>query len=238
MNNVEERMVHERLPDTRQYVSRKAEGDGSELRLISDMLKHIQAPKVDLDVFSGNVLDYEYFMTTFIESVETKIVNPRGCLTRLIQFLEGEAKELVKGYVYLPAEEGYLRAKQLLDKRYGDSNRVLSEYRKQLSNWPKLNEPESFRRFYFFLTKFESAVLSYKCTSGNSPELLQSLQGKLPVYLQDRWNRQVFDIREKGREVGLQDFIGLIDKETTLVNDPLYSRETMSVQSPKLLDGR
>ena len=43
--------------------------------------------------------------------------------------------------------------------------------------------------------------------SYNNPEFIQSLQLKLPPYLQDRWNRLTYNIRNKGsHEADLEDF--------------------------------
>lgn len=78
-------------------------------------------------------------------------------------------------------------------------------------------------------------MLSRNYSSSNSPELLRVLQGKLPVSLQDRWNRHVTDVKDKGRVVGLQNFVRLIYKEIALVNDHLCSCDIMSNQSQSLL---
>jgi len=44
----------------------------------SSILKYLQAPKVDIDSFDGNPLEYLYFITTFEESVEGKVPDQRG----------------------------------------------------------------------------------------------------------------------------------------------------------------
>ena len=51
---------------------------------------------------------------------------------------------------------------------------------------------------------------------------------KLPGRLIDRWNRNIQAIR-KGhlREPDLQDLIKFVEEETVLINDPLFSRETL-----------
>jgi len=92
-----------------------------------EILRHMQAPPVELDVFSGNVIDYPHFIATFTEVVESTITNPRGRLVRLIKYLKDEAKELAESCNHLPPEEGYERAKNLLDNQYGDRYRILSQ---------------------------------------------------------------------------------------------------------------
>ena len=44
----------------------------------------------------------------------------------------------------------------------------------------------------------------------------------------DRWNKTVQAIRRKQiRDLDLQDSIQFVEKETTLMNDPLFSREAL-----------
>ena len=63
----------------------------------------------------------------------------------------------------------------------------------------------------------------------NAPDILQTLQAKLPSSLQERWNRRVFGIRqEELRAINFNDFVSLIEEENRLVNDPLYSKEALS----------
>ena len=52
-------------------------GDNKESNLIS-LLKQSQAPEVDLEVFSGNPVDFIYFMTVFKQVVEDNIDNSQG----------------------------------------------------------------------------------------------------------------------------------------------------------------
>ena len=62
----------------------------------------------------------------------------------------------------------------------------------------------------------------------DTPEVLCLLIAKLPGGLMDRWNRKVQAIR-KGHlsEPDLQDLIKFVEEETVLMNDPLFSRETL-----------
>lgn len=200
----------------------------------SDMLGYLQAPQIELDTFSGNPLDYDCFMVMFKESVEKRIRDPQSCLARLMKYLEGEAKELVTGCIHLPPAEGYKYAKELLQRRYGDKHRIACEYMKELKNWPKLkaNDSASYRKLQSFIIKFEANMISRHSTY-DTPELIQLLSKKLPIRGQFTWNRFVLKIRKTGREVKLKDFIGWIEEETTLVDDPLFSMEALSEDKSK-----
>ena len=72
--------------------------------MMCKLLSQQSAPNVDIDMFDGNPLEFNYFMSLFEEMVESKVVDPRGRLKRLISYTKGEAKELVKHCIQQPTE--------------------------------------------------------------------------------------------------------------------------------------
>ena len=65
----------------------------SDICLLTDSLRQLMklqsAPDVEIDNFSGDYMEYKYFMATFKEVVERKIEDPMGRLTKLIKFTSG-----------------------------------------------------------------------------------------------------------------------------------------------------
>ena len=58
------------------------------------------------------------------------------------------------------------------------------------------------------------------------PETFCIIVSKLPGSLRDRWNRKVQVVRRSfGREPCLSDFASFVHEETTLVNDPIFSKD-------------
>ena len=194
------------------------------------LLRQQGAPDVDLDVFSGDPLDFKYFMSTFEEVVENKIKDLKGRLTRLIKYTRGEAKDLVKHCIHRDGDACYSYAKELLEKRYGDPYRILAAYRKELSAWKqiKYGDSSAYRKFYSFLIKCNSLVEGKYWNNLDSADNLCTLVYKLPGNSRERWNRRALNIRSKTlREPRLNDFISFVDEETILVSDPLFSKEAL-----------
>ena len=207
------------------------------MQMFAEMIGYLQAPNAELDVFSGNPLEFEYFLAMFVESVEKRISDPRSRLTRLLKFLTGEAKELVKGCIHLPPSEGYQYAKRLLQKHFGDPYKVTSKYLKELKDWPRLKtNPDSFRHFYAFLVKFQSNMKCYQSTNYDSLDLLQIVLRKLPTYVQTKWNRHALALRRSGQEPKLQHLIQYVEDETILINDPMFSHDALFEQSKQQTD--
>ena len=206
---------------------------GEEQQNIFEMLNYMQAPEVEIDRFDGDPLEFLYFINNFQQAVETKIRDERGRLRRLLKFLSGEPKELIKSCVYLPSDRCYTTAKGLLEKNYGNPHQILSAFRNQSREWPKLkpNDSLQYKQFHSFLVKFKSTMVYSGNSWFDSPDIIQVLQSKLPLFLQDKWNRQAFKIRTtKGTEARMSDFIAFIDTEVQIVTDPLYSREASNTE--------
>ena len=53
-------------------------------------------------------------------------------------------------------------------------------------------------------------------------------------FMFDRWNRTAYNIRKKHEcESSLSGLIDVVDQETTLINDPMFSKETLECYSRK-----
>ena len=176
---------------------------------IAKLLQLQGAPMVDIDVFDGNPLEFNYFLATFKEVVEQKVDDPRGRLTRLIKYTTGEAKELIKNCIQENPSTGYLHAMSLLKDHYGNEHFIARAYIQELRKWEplKLGDSKSFRKFFSFLIKCKTCMAGGRYLSElNFPDILQVLQSKLPYNLQDKWNRLAIKLRTSGREANLRTF--------------------------------
>ena len=54
--------------------------------MMCKLLSQQSAPNVDIDVFDGNPMEVNYFMSILEEMVESKVIDPRGRLMRLINY--------------------------------------------------------------------------------------------------------------------------------------------------------
>ena len=107
-------------------------------QMMCNLLHQQSAPNVEIETFIRNPLDYHYFMSVFKEAVEYKTDDPHGRLVRLLKYTEGEASETIKHCIQQPVDNGYDRAKLLLEQYYRDPHRILAAYRKEIKGWPSL----------------------------------------------------------------------------------------------------
>ena len=74
-------------------------GNGNIADLLCTLVTEQVALQVPIEPFDGNSLNFAYFLLMFKESVEKKIEDPMGRLTRLIKCTTGEAQEFVKHFI-------------------------------------------------------------------------------------------------------------------------------------------
>ena len=93
----------------------------------------------------------------------------------------------------------------------------------------KPGDAATFRRLFNFLIKCQTMGVGSKHNPLDTPEVICMILAKLPLNLQDRWNRNTLLLRRNdSREPTLIDLANFVEDEMTLVNDPLYSREAVS----------
>ena len=106
-------------------LNKNYQSDGEAFKILCKLIQH--TPEVDVGTFSGDPLEYYYF-----------IEYPKGRLTRLIKFTTGEAKDLVKHSIQQSSREGYENAMELLESRYGDPLKILTSYPREIKKWPSI----------------------------------------------------------------------------------------------------
>ena len=113
-----------------------------------------------------------------------------------MKYTRGEAYDLIKHCVQEPSCLGYSHPQQPIKKKYGDPLIILSAYRKEVRNWPKLKfgDPKKFTKFYNFLVKCEGVAKEQLWNAINAPDIFDVLESKLPNGLIDRWNRTAYNI--------------------------------------------
>ena len=83
----------------------------------------MHVPKVELDQFDGNPLEYLTFITVFDEVVEGKVMDGQVKLTRLLQCTSGSAKTAIRNCALIGDEAGYGQARDILRNRCCKSTR-------------------------------------------------------------------------------------------------------------------
>ncbi|XP_066955790.1 uncharacterized protein [Macrobrachium rosenbergii] len=187
-------------------------------------------PHAEVTKFCGDLLEYASFMLAFNDRIVPHTTSDSNRLYFLNQHLEGKPKSLIAGCMFMDASEGYIEAKRLLDKVYGDPYKVSMAYIDKLSKWPQVrgDSSESLHEYALYLVKCNHTMqsLSNMQVLNDSPNL-QRVISKLPVYIQNKWLDHVIKLRKQGVCVCFTTLVEFVQNAAEAAMDPVFSREAL-----------
>ena len=135
-------------------------------------------------------MDFDCFMAVFSEMVEKKVDDPRRKVTWLIKFVTGDAKEMAKNYIQLPAEIRFETAKQFLTDISGDPCKIMAACRKEIKHWPqiKFGDVDAYQEFQNFLVKLENIGHLQSWQVLDIPDIMCILLSELSGSARDKWS--------------------------------------------------
>ena len=152
----------------------------------------------------------------FHEPVEKRINDPRGRLIIVLKHTSIDGKEMIKHCVH-----------ELPTMNY---HHIIVEYRKKAKVWPIIRNgnTEGYQRFCNFLLKCGSITQSAHWNQLGTPDVICMLLAKLSDHTRDKWAIDVLRIRRRQlREPDLLHFIKLLEDETLLIKNPLFSKSVI-----------
>lgn len=100
-------------------------------------------PQGNIPVFDGQILEYNSFIHSFENIIESKTDNIGDRLQFLVQFTRGQAQRLVKSCEYMSPNRGYQRAKELLKENFGNEYKIFCAYLEKALSWPQIKSEDS-----------------------------------------------------------------------------------------------
>ncbi|XP_043211440.1 uncharacterized protein LOC122375923 [Amphibalanus amphitrite] len=181
-------------------------------------------PPTEIKPFSGDVEEFRLFLSAFESRIESRSDDRSELLFYLEQFTRGKANQLVKSCLHLGGQ-GYERAKQLLEERYGSPLRLIDSYVEKVRAWGRVppGDVEALDRFALFLTEVLNAMSGVAMSDFEHPSTLRLIISKLPPYLQDRWLREVDRLGQTERRMArFSDVVGFLTAEVRVRKNPFF----------------
>ena len=148
----------------------------------------------------------------------------------LYQYTTGVARKLVETCLYMPPAEGYKRAWNMLERKFGNTEVLCSGYIDKLLNTDGISrdDPDALDSFAvnMMMTHNALSTLSYGQAELDNPKTIRALVEKLPYNLQDGWRRLATDVAISGeRQVRFKDLMDFVEREAKIANNPLFGKE-------------
>ena len=184
-------------------------------------------------------MEYWTFIRAFEKLMESKTSSHSARLYYLVQYTSGEVKELVRSCLAMREDVGYLEAKNLLRKRYGQSYRIANAFVEKLAKGPviKTEDGDALRRFSTLLSSCRNTLKEIEYLNKvENPDTLKAIVSRLPYGLAQRWRDLADDITEnQEREITVEDLNCFVAAKARAMNHAVFG--DISVQQQPTTPG-
>ncbi|XP_045214465.2 uncharacterized protein LOC123564751 [Mercenaria mercenaria] len=160
------------------------------MAMTSSVQESLNLPKPELLTFSGNPADYCKFIKNFETNIEMRLKDNRLKLSYLVQFCNGDARRSIEDCVVLPSDEGYVRAKQILQGRYGKPHLVARSHVERLIDGSpvKPKDVQGLMNLSLDMEKCQITLSQIGFVSDiNNTENLKKIVRRLPMHIRSKW---------------------------------------------------
>ena len=187
------------------------------------MASSLNRPAMQLDKFSGSPSEFPSFKQRFEKRIMTRDGFDDGeKMLRLLQFLDGEAKEAVKSY---EAVQGVVyKAMEILEQRYGRKCLIVSSIVDNLTKGPPIaiRDRIALRKFADIAVSAEATLRSLGCLTEINQGNLVEMSRRLPRHLQEKFATLAHDLESKEQRFPtLSNFASFLDKWAIVANHPV-----------------
>ena len=183
-------------------------------------------PPVTIPIFKGDPLDYQFFIRAFEYGIERKTESCQDRLYFLEQFTLGQPRELVRSCQYMHPDRGYIEAKKLLRKHFGDDHKIAISYLDKAVSWPviKTEDAEALQAYSVFLNGCMNAMNSVEYLEElNHPTNMKAILSKLPYKIQERWRAKACEIQDRtGTRAAFSDLVEFVSYQSRILSHPLF----------------
>ena len=153
-----------------------------------DLLHYMHLPKVELDKFDGNPLEYLTFIAVFDEVVDNTVMDGQLKLTRLLQYTSGSAKAAIRNCSLIGGESGYSQARDILHNRYGNAHLVSQKLISELKTGKRVVNADDLQQLADELSMAVTALEQLgKVSELNTQQSMIDILHRCQPYTRNRW---------------------------------------------------
>ena len=204
------------------------------LETIQALVVQQSLPPAEVEKFSGSSDEYPAFRHRFYDQVMTKPLTESQKMSRLLQFVEGRAKDAIIGFEGLGPGK-LQKALSMLEEKFGQKYMITNACINKLISNPKINlsNKEEFRKFTHSARKVYETLLSIHSLSYiNTPANLKEVVRLLPLHNQRKFVTQARKIRDSRKdEPTFLDLVQFLEQLEREIFDPIYGNITDRITS-------
>ena len=210
-----------------------AVGSASQVQTSVDIVTALNMPLVEIDIFSGNPLEYQSFIDVFNDSVDSQPIKDRMKLTRLLQYTSGAAKSAICNCALIKdGTEAHTKAKDILKKHFGIDHLIVQKVIQDLKSGKPVLKATDMQQLADDLSMAASVLQDMNIMSefGGKQSLLEIFEC-CPAYVVNKWKQKALkNIRTTDSYLLFQDFVHFVSDIALDWANPVYGRTGKSVK--------
>ena len=189
-----------------------------------DLLHYMHLPKVELDKFDGNPLEYLTFIAVFDEVVDNTVMDGQLKLTRLLQYTSGSAKAAIRNCSLIGGESGYSQARDILHNICGNAHLVSQKLISELKTGKRVVNADDLQQLADELSMAVTALEQLgKLSELNTQQSMIDILHRCQPYTRNRWRNKALESKRLNDDYpNLIDFAAFIQREASDACDPVY----------------
>ena len=182
-------------------------------------------PKKELTVFDGDPFEYWNFIKSFENSIVHNAASESEKLMYLHQYTSGVAKDTIKCCLVMDSSLGYLKARKLLEERFGHPFTIASKYVTKLTEGPPLKpwDRAGLLAFADRLKDCEHTLESIGYLEEiNSADNLRRIVQRLPFHLRTKFVEIADQIQQTGQRTNISHIAEFVKVKARAANNPVF----------------
>ena len=185
-------------------------------------------PDVKVLTFSGDPIEYSYFLRSFENLIEAKTISDSARLFYLVQYTSGDVQDLIRSCLTMEPTEWYKEAKRLLKEKYGQNYKIAAAFVNRVNQVAAIRAEDGagLQKFSVLLISCRNILreIGY-INKVENPDCLVRMIEKLPFFLRQKWRDVANDItNNKAREVTFDDVVKFVEARARVMNHPIFGK--------------
>src|SRR5215469_3635467 len=182
-------------------------------------------PPVEPIVFNGDFTKYRAFLISFKTNIEAKCHTEMHKLSYLMKYTKDEPHDIASSCIHLDEEQCYIKAMEMLEKQYGNSNRIAQSFLKKLKDWKIITTDDRVKinELYFYLNQIKNNMKTMSLLNQlNSHTEILNIVRKLPMFIQRKWKQKAYNIFKRDEQVTFDHLVEFMKEQAEIVSIPVF----------------
>ena len=181
-------------------------------------------PPMEVTKFDGDPKEYLRFITRFNDQVLSQPINESKKLSRLMQYLDGRAKEAVENYEGM-GDGALEEALSVIKTRFGQPYMIVEASIGSLVKGPSVvsGDGKGLQKLADKCQSVYKTLRSMKCLGEVNTDHLRRVVARLPYYYQAKWRDRASSILKSTSKLpSFHDLVEFLEDRASSENNPVF----------------